>query len=156
MERIHGRRRLAVAAAALAAAAFLAGAVGVPWFVGSSPIAGTVVRLFYHPLCHQLPERCLDLGAGPLAVCARCTGLYLGGFLGLLIPALVGRVPRLGLRTLAAIAAPSFLDFGLGLVGLPSLPNLPRLLLALPLGLACGLLLAQALADLAAGRADAG
>jgi len=31
-----------------------------------------------HLVCHQLPERTFHVSAGPLAVCARCLGLYLG------------------------------------------------------------------------------
>lgn len=36
-------------------------------------------------LCHQLPERSIQLWGNPLAVCARCSGLYFGFWLGLLI-----------------------------------------------------------------------
>ncbi len=148
MDPVVGRGRLAVALAALGAAVFLAGAVAAPWLAVDHGVASTLLQLAYRPLCHQLPDRCLDLGAGPVTVCARCLGLYLGGFLGLALPAVLGRTARLGLSALAVVAAPSVLDFGLGLVGLPSLANLPRLLLALPLGLVCGLLLARALVDL--------
>ena len=32
-------------------------------------------------VCHQLPERSFYWGAAQFAVCARCTGIYLGGAL---------------------------------------------------------------------------
>jgi uncharacterized membrane protein len=144
------RQRVGLAILALAALGFLAGAACAPW-IGHESRWGFLATLVYRPVCHQIPSRCLDLGWGPMAVCARCTGLYLGGVLGLLWPPFVGRAPRPALRILIAIAAPSCLDFGLGLVGLPSLPNLPRLLLALPLGGALGLLLAAGVAELIAG-----
>jgi uncharacterized membrane protein len=147
---LNRRQRVGLAILALAALGFLAGAACAPWLSHESRW-GFLATLVYRPVCHQIPSRCLDLGWGPMAVCARCTGLYLGGILGLLWPPFAGRAPRPTLRLLIAIAAPSCLDFGLGLVGLPSLPNLPRLLLALPLGAVLGLLLAAGAAELLAG-----
>lgn len=146
--RLAGRGpRLAVAVLTALAAMFLAGAVAAPWIAGPDPLAGGVLRLLYRPVCHQIPARCFDLGCGPLAVCARCSGLYLGGFAGLLAALLSGRAWRPTVTALALVAAPSVLDFGLGLVGLPSLANLPRFLLALPLGALLGSALACAAGD---------
>jgi uncharacterized membrane protein len=36
-------------------------------------------------VCHQLAERSFHFEAGPVAVCARCLGLYVGGILGLVL-----------------------------------------------------------------------
>ena len=36
-------------------------------------------------LCHQLPERSIQVWGSPLAVCARCSGLYFGFWIGLLM-----------------------------------------------------------------------
>jgi len=33
-------------------------------------------------VCHQIPERSFHLDGAPVAVCARCLGLYAGGVLG--------------------------------------------------------------------------
>ena len=58
----------------------------LPPFVGSHH-AG-LSTLLYHPfsaLCHQISDRSLHLYGFPLAVCARCSGLYFGFWLGLLI-----------------------------------------------------------------------
>lgn len=139
------RRRLAWVA--IAAALFVAGMAAAPWLASRSGW-GVALHLAYRPMCHQMADRCFDLGAGPLAVCARCTGLYVGGLLGLWLPVLTGRTARLGVGTLIISAAPSIADFALGVVGLPSLTNLPRAVVALPLGLVLGLLLARGLADL--------
>ncbi len=40
---------------------------------------------FFAPLCHQIPSRCFFIFGHPLAVCARCLGIYLGFLIGLLI-----------------------------------------------------------------------
>ena len=139
------RRRLALLS--MAATLFVAGMVAAPWLASRSGW-GVALHVAYRPMCHQMPERCFDLGAGPLAVCARCIGLYVGGLVGLWWPVMTGRVPRLGLRALLLAAAPSVVDFAFGAAGLPSLTNLPRALVALPLGLVLGLLLAQGLAEI--------
>lgn len=39
--------------------------------------------LFFTPICHQLPERSFEFFGSPLAVCARCTGIYFGFWLAL-------------------------------------------------------------------------
>src|ERR1041384_3751425 len=39
----------------------------------------------FSAVCHQLPERSFHLLGFPLAVCARCTGIYLGALTGLLL-----------------------------------------------------------------------
>lgn len=39
----------------------------------------------FHPICHQIPERSFWLFGHPLAVCHRCTGLYVGFATGLLL-----------------------------------------------------------------------
>ena len=107
------------------------------------------LRLAFQPACHQITERCLDLGAGTLPICARCAGLYAGGFAGLMVTLAGGRRFRFRLRWLVIAAIPSILDFSLGLVHMPTLPNWPRLALALAPGFLAGLLLADAVCDIA-------
>jgi len=86
----------------------------------------------------------------PLAVCARCEGLYLGGALALLLAAIRRVTPRVpaGLRWLALAAAPTALDALVVLSGGAGLPSVPRLLISVPAGFAAGLYLAAGLADL--------
>ena len=73
--------------AAVAAAAPLA-AAGWPY--------AELLRWPFSLACHQLPERSFHWLGSPLAVCQRCTGLYLGFALGLAawphLPASVRRV----------------------------------------------------------------
>jgi len=42
----------------------------------------SVLYFFFSPLCHQIPARSFKLCGYPLAVCHRCSGIYLGMFLG--------------------------------------------------------------------------
>ncbi len=76
---------------------------------------------FFHRICHQLEGRSLHYAGEPLAVCARCTGIYAGFLAGVAVfPLLRGRLtrrwsPRL---VLAAVLGPMILDVALGLTGL--------------------------------------
>ena len=49
----------------------------------------------FEPICHQLPERCFLVAGEPLAVCARCLGLYCGFWLGLVLFPFLGGLQRL-------------------------------------------------------------
>jgi uncharacterized membrane protein len=133
----HESTRIVLGIATALAALWTAGALLAPW-----------LRLVYRPGCHQMAERCLDLGFGPMAVCARCAGLYAGGCLGLLWTTLRGRSSRPRPLWLAVAAVPTVLDFAAGQVGLPSLGNWERFALALPLGLLAGLFLGDALIEI--------
>ena len=150
MRRLDSRSRRLVAVVAFAAAIWCAAFVLAPWLEHHGAGAGSWLRLAFSPTCHQQPERCLDLGTGPLAVCARCAGLYTGGLLGLLAAVSSGVRVRPSLATLVGAAAPTILDFAAGLAGLPSLPSWPRFTIALAPGAVLGLLLADAVADIAA------
>ena len=63
--------------------AILAAAIGCTWAVahGASPMW----RLIFRPMCHGIPSRCLTLWHTPMPICARCTAIYAGLFIGLLI-----------------------------------------------------------------------
>ena len=146
-------RGVLLAVAALAVL-WTAGIVVVPFTErsGDETAATTagLARLAYRPVCHQIPDRSLILGGQPFAVCARCTGLYLGGAVGLALMALgCGRlrVPR-RLWLLVAVT-PTVLDFGMGHLTGVGLPNLARLVAAFPAGLMLGWYLAIGIADLA-------
>ena len=150
MRRLDSRSRRWLAAVACAAAVYCAGFVLAPWLERSGSPAGSWLRLAFAPTCHQQPDRCLDLGAGRLAVCARCAGLYAGGLLGLLVTALSGVGRRPTFPVLIAASLPTVLDVTAGLTGLPGLPNWPRFVIAVAPGAVLGLLLANAVADIAA------
>jgi uncharacterized membrane protein len=114
--------------------------------------AAGLARLAYRPVCHQIPDRSLTLGGHPFAVCARCTGLYLGGVAGLALMAL-GRRRAPGRLWLLVAITPTVLDFGVGHLTGVGLPNLARLAVAFPAGLMLGWYLGIGVADLGRSRA---
>lgn len=78
--------------------------------------AESAVRSTFKSVCHQIPERSFSLLGTPVAVCARCLGLYLGFLVGVI---LLPRAERLSALLLAR----------------------PRLMLVFCLPMACDLLL---------------
>lgn len=145
--RFSTRARWWLAMVTAAAAAFCAGFIIVPIAEAENLAIGHWLRLAYRPGCHQIPERCLDLGSGALAVCARCAGLYLGGLFGLTLSTASARCYRIQPRWLAIVLIPSAIDFAAGILGLPSLPNWIRFGFAVPLGALCGLFVTIGIAD---------
>ena len=79
---------------------------------------GSWARAVFAPLCHQNPDRCLEVLGRPMALCARCTTLYLGLALGVLIAARWPVRESVGRRALAiavALLAADVVTEGLGL-----------------------------------------
>ena len=101
-------------------------------------------------ICHQIPERSFFLAGQQLPVCARCTGLYVSGTLGLIawIAIKLARRrpiaidPRVALRVLAIAAVPTALSLAAGMAGLWDGSNVTRALLAVPLGGSAGAIVA--------------
>jgi uncharacterized membrane protein len=138
--------RGALAAAVLVAAA-MALIIVLP-VLDRGGVLGVAARLVYAPMCHQLDERSLHVGGIALAVCARCTGLAFGALAGLAAGAWLrlGRGRRMRI-VLAVVAVPTMLDVLAAFAG-GGLDDAPRALLALPLGLAGGLVVAQGLGEI--------
>jgi uncharacterized membrane protein len=145
---VERRALRAVVWAVVLAALFVAGTFVTPLLPQGG--AAGLLRVAYAPLCHQMPERSVAIGGGTQAVCARCSGLYLGGLIGLAAAALMLSRGRLRPRRwwLVAALTPSVIDLLLPWLGLPNLANLPRLLLAIPAGGVAALFLAMGIADL--------
>jgi uncharacterized membrane protein len=87
---------------------------------GNSIIGGILYQAFSY-VCHQQPDRSFFIAGLPLAVCARCTGLYAGFALTTLLyplfTSLRGTNPP-ERKWLFIAAAPLAIDFGLGFIGL--------------------------------------
>ena len=88
--------------------ASLAGAaISAPYLALSSYSAfAFLIVLFFSPVCHQDPARSFWIFGAPVAVCARCLGIYLGAAAGAWIPA----SRRLLLSGLALFAALNLAD----------------------------------------------
>lgn len=144
-------------AATAGAALFVAGTFLAPWLERAGSPWGSVLRWIYAPVCHQIPQRSLVVVADHTqAVCARCSGLYLGGLAGLAMGTWlsVGATRRPRPSWLALAVAPTVADALAGWISLPSLPNVPRLALAIPAGAVAALFLASALAELASSERE--
>jgi uncharacterized membrane protein len=134
------RRKAFVAWGAVAA-----GALALVALAFSAPLAlagghASLARAVYggfHVGCHQIAERSFYLAGYPLAVCARCTGLYAGFALGVLVYPLVRRVERRDTPArvwLILSALPLAFDFALGVSGIWENTHASRLLTGALLG----------------------
>ena len=102
-------------------------------------------------ICHQLPDRSFFLDGRQLPVCARCSGLYLSGVAGLAAWWAVKLLrgwrpqtvpPRLAMVLLAIVATPTVVSYLTGVLGVWDGSNLTRALLAVPLGVVAGAVVA--------------
>ena len=132
---------LTIAACAWTAAIFLP-----PLIHGPFPLAARAVDLIGSFVCHQRDDRSFHLEGVRLAVCGRCTGLYVAGALGALIAWLGNpRIPA-DTRALVLVAAlPTVLTVAIEWIGLANPGNAARALAALPLGAAAGWLFVRML-----------
>lgn len=120
--------------------ASLAGAaISAPYLAAAGYSAITLaIVFFFSPVCHQDPVRSFWVVGGPVAVCARCLGIYLGAAAGAWIPA----PRRVLLAGLALFAALNLADVLTEVAALHGNWKLTRFLLGALLGLAAGALVA--------------
>jgi uncharacterized membrane protein len=122
----------ALAGAAVMAPVLSAGGYGLTAFG---------ILLFFLPVCHQDPARSFWILGTPVAVCARCLGIYLGAAVGAWISA-----PRqLLLSALALFAALNLADVLTEAAAWHGNWKLTRLILGALLGLAAGSLVANSM-----------
>jgi uncharacterized membrane protein len=112
------------------ALALVAMIVGAPLFqsTGHAPLASAIYKVFSF-VCHQIPERSFHLAGHQFAVCSRCTGLYIGFAVAVLIYPLARSLTRTDAprrRWLILAAVPLLIDFSLTYFGLWSNTHLTR------------------------------
>ena len=129
-----------------------------PWFLAPLVLAWAAVATPYsltHNLlllgfalhrgfalvCHQQPERCFWIFGAPVAVCARCLGIYLGAAAGLLIRT----SRRIALQLLLAAAAINLIEWIAELGGLYGNWLNVRFCLGLALGAAGAMLVSSSI-----------
>ena len=119
------------------AAAWSGAALLAPWARSQGWPLAELLYFFFSPLCHQNPDRSFFCAGEPLAACHRCTGLYLGLLLGLLV---LPRLENLRLRLVERprlvllFALPMAVDYFL-LENTPTTRFVSGLLAAFPMGL---------------------
>jgi uncharacterized membrane protein len=128
-----------------------------PWARANGyTLLGAVVYKGFSGVCHQMPERSFHFEGFPLAVCARCFGLYAGAAAGVLLYPLargLGRRDPPARLWLLAAAAPTTVDFALGFFGVWENTHLSRFLTAVLLGAAVAFYVVPAALDLGYRRA---
>jgi uncharacterized membrane protein len=97
----------------VACAIGLALVLAAPWAAHRGSWIALLLYAVFDPVCHQIAERSFHLWHEPFAVCHRCTGLYLGFALGIVVwPALPIAAARLleRPRAIALFAIPLAID----------------------------------------------
>jgi uncharacterized membrane protein len=90
------------------------GAIGLAPYLRSRGVPlGKFIYVCFSPVCHQIPARSFSAWGYPLAVCARCLGIYSGFFAGMVLyPFLRGfstvRLPKT--KVFLAVTAPIAVD----------------------------------------------
>ncbi len=79
---LSSRPRLILGAGALL---WLGAIVAAPLAAARGSSLAAPIYLFFHQICHQQAGRSFALDGHQLAVCHRCTGLYLGFLVGLVV-----------------------------------------------------------------------
>jgi len=97
---------------------------------GHTFFALAIYEIFSH-LCHQLPERSFHVEGQKFAVCSRCTGIYFGFALSVLLYPLARSLKRIDtphVNWLLLATAPITVDWALGATGLWDNTHLSRFL----------------------------
>jgi len=152
--------RAAWAAAAGVAAAFAGLVLLAPLLRAEGwPLLSAVVYKGFAGVCHQMPERSFQLRGFPMAVCARCLGLYAGGLAGVVAYPLARRLTRTDVPPRAWLllaAVPTSIDFLLGVTGVWENTHWSRFLTALLLGAAAAFYVVPGVVELASRRVRPG
>jgi uncharacterized membrane protein len=102
-------------------------------------------------ICHQRPERSFFLDGHQFPVCARCTGLYLSGALGIAGWLVLKSARRWGSlpfdaglakRMMLISVLPTAVSLATGFFGIWDGSNVTRAMLAIPLGASAGAIVA--------------
>ena len=132
---------LTIAASFWTAAIFFA-----PLAHSAVPIAASAVDTAGSFVCHQRDERSFHLQGERLAVCGRCTGLYLAGAVGALAAWFgLARVPERTRRLVVLAALPTAMTLAIEWSGIANPGNVLRAMAALPLGAIAGWLFVRLL-----------
>ncbi len=159
-------REFSMRAAWIAWACAAVGALLWLTLILSAPLAlarghETVAFVIYQGLktvCHQMPERAFWVAGHPLAVCARCFGIYAGFAAMVLVYPLSRRLERTETPRRAWLVVallPTTVDFMLGITGLWANTHSSRFLTGAWLGAWAAFYVVPGLIEIGVGRATA-
>lgn len=86
-----------------------------PYLRSQDSSLSTFAYLIFTPICHQIPSRSFHLFGQPLAVCARCLGIYFGVLGGTGLYPLINGFSKLDLpraRIFIIVSLPMIMDAG--------------------------------------------
>jgi len=112
--------------------------------------AASPIYTFFGYICHQIPERSLNLAGHQMAVCSRCFGVYVGLLVGILIYPLwrnvdeMDAIPRIWLFL---SLVPITIDWSLTIFGIWENTHLSRFITGAILGAACATYIVPALVE---------
>jgi uncharacterized membrane protein len=137
----------------LPAMSLLCMVVAVPYLVTRDyAVLGFELQRGFALVCHQRPERCFWIFGAPIAVCARCLGIYLGAAIGLLMRT----SRRIAVRLLIAAALINGLDAVSEVVGFHGNWMGVRFGLGLSLGVAGAMLISSSIPEVSPAEAGSG
>jgi uncharacterized membrane protein len=137
----------------LAALALTALVLAVPYLSNHSfVVLAFALQRGFALVCHQRPERCFWILGAPVAVCARCLGIYVGAAIGLV----VRTSHAIAMRLLIAAAVINALDAATEFAGLHGNWMVVRFALGLMLGMAGALLISSSISREDLAPAEAG
>ena len=138
--------RLLAAFLTIAASSWTAAIFFAPLARAAMPIAAGAVNAAASFVCHQRDERSVHLKGERLAVCGRCTGLYVAGAIGALAAWFgVAHVPARARRLVVFAAWPTAIALAIEWSGAANPGNVLRATSALPLGAVGGWLFVRLL-----------
>lgn len=76
------------------------------------------LKFIYSIVCHQQEARCIDFYGSHLLICARCTGIYTGALLSVLLFIFIKKIPVITLKTAlysVALIAVDVISYNAGL-----------------------------------------
>ena len=121
------------------------------WQSQGNLVAAFVLRKIFAPFCHQKVERAFFLWDYPLAVCARCTGIYLGVVLGSVIYPLIRDYRRSDVpatKYLIMALSPTTIDFLLKIFHIWENTHLSRAITGIIAGIAIAFYVVPAIVSL--------
>jgi uncharacterized membrane protein len=104
---------------------------------GPYALPGEMLYAFFHRICHQMDDRSFHLLGKPLAVCIRCTSIYVAFLLGTLAYPLFRKLksPSLPSRAWLLIAiVPMVVDVCAGAIGFHAVDTISRVITGSLLG----------------------